>query len=102
MLRVDFSPVPVPAKAKSDVPPLILVIDDEASELSRLSSVVESRFIGVETVSSGDAAVRRIRRLPAPNLVLLDLAAPGMDGLKALKQVRNLQPDLRVGNQPWA
>ena len=76
--------------------PLILVVDDEASELSRISSLLEDHDCQVEALSSGRAAVQRVQRRPVPNLVLLDMAMPGMDGLETLKQMRHLHPDLRV------
>lgn len=78
------------------VHPLILVVDDEPSDLSRICSLLEDHSCRVETVSSGHAAVVRIRRHPVPDLVLLDMGMPGMDGLETLKLLRNLQPDLRV------
>jgi len=76
--------------------PLILVVDDEPSQVSRICSLLEDHACRVETVSSGHAAVERIRRRPVPDLVFLDMGMPVMDGLETLKRLRNLQPDLRV------
>jgi two-component system response regulator AtoC len=76
--------------------PLILVVDHEPSDLSQICSLLEESDCRVETVSSGRAAVERVRRRPVPDLVFLDMCMPGMDGLETLKQLRNLQPDLRV------
>jgi DNA-binding NtrC family response regulator len=50
----------------------------------------------VETVSSGFAAMERVRRSPAPDVVLLDLLMPQMDGIQALEQLRQIRPGLKV------
>jgi CheY-like chemotaxis protein len=50
----------------------------------------------VETASNGADAVRRLREGFSPTLVLLDLEMPGMDGLKTLRRLLKLKPDLKV------
>jgi two-component system response regulator AtoC len=50
----------------------------------------------VETASSGNEAVERISRGLAPDLVLLDLLMPGIDGLETLEKLRRLKPQLKV------
>jgi DNA-binding NtrC family response regulator len=76
--------------------PLVLIVDDDPSELSRLSDDIDGHGCRVEAVSSGEAAVRRVQRRPFPDLVLLDLSMPAMDGLVTLEQIRRVQPNVRV------
>src|SRR6266542_3416093 len=71
----------------------ILVVDDEPSILTFLRTLLEyGNSYKVETASSGHEAVKRMQEGPAPDLVLMDLVMPGMDGLEALTQMRRLRP----------
>jgi DNA-binding NtrC family response regulator len=74
----------------------ILVVDDEPSMLRYLRMLLEVDSHQVETVSSGFAAIERVQRDPAPDVVLLDLLMPHMDGMQALEQLRQLRPGLKV------
>ena len=50
----------------------------------------------VETASTGEEAVERVQKGLTPDLVLLDLLMPGIDGLQTLEQLRQLRPGLKV------
>lgn len=77
-------------------PASILVVDDEPSMLGYVRTLLELDSYRVETASSGTEAVQRVRREPQPNLVLLDLLMPGLDGLETLEQMRGICPSLKV------
>ena len=49
----------------------------------------------VETAASGESAVQSVRR-KAPDLVLLDVGLPGMDGMDTLRELRRDDPNLAV------
>ena len=67
--------------------PSILVVDDDPS-ISRLVRLyLEKEGFEVRTAERGDEAVEEFRRLP-PDLILLDVMLPGMDGYEVLKTVR--------------
>lgn len=83
-----------PSTAKN--PSTILVVDDEPSMLRYMRMLLEVDSYEVETVSSGFAAMERVRRSPAPDVVLLDLLMPQMDGIQALEQLRQIRPGLKV------
>ena len=73
--------------------PSILVVDDDPNN-SRLEQLyLEKENYEVRTADSGDAALAEFRRLP-PDLILLDVMLPGMDGYQVLKNVR------KAGNIP--
>lgn len=73
----------------------ILVVDDEPSILQSLKGVLEDE--GYETVlaGSGEAALEEIVRDP-PDLVLLDIWLPGMDGMEVLERIKKTHPSLPV------
>ena len=67
--------------------PYILVADDDPN-ISRLVALyLEKENFQVKTVARGDDAVNEFHRLP-PDLMLLDVMLPGMDGYQVLKAVR--------------
>ncbi len=74
----------------------ILVVDDEPSVLRYLRTMLEADCYRVETMSSGFQALERVQRDPVPDLILLDLLMPELDGLKTLEHLRQLRPALKV------
>jgi len=79
-----------------NTPPHILVVDDEPGVLRYMRTLLEVESYNVETVSSGREALDRVEKEPVPDLVLLDLLMPDMDGLGTLAQLRRVRPDLKV------
>jgi DNA-binding NtrC family response regulator len=76
--------------------PNILLVDDEPSVLRYTKTLLEIDNYHVETAGSGEEALQRMNRGPAPNLIVLDLVMPGMDGLQTLESCRKLRPDQKV------
>src|SRR5690349_21769653 len=73
----------------------ILVIDDEAPIRDSLKMMLEYEgyeFVGAATGQEGLAVAER----DAPDLVLLDVKMPGMDGLEVLERLRNMNDALPV------
>ena len=67
--------------------PYILVVDDDPN-ISRLEQLyLEKENYEVRVADRGDRAIEEFRRLP-PDLILLDVMLPGMDGYQVLKTVR--------------
>jgi two-component system, cell cycle sensor histidine kinase and response regulator CckA len=81
---------------KSLTRPTLLVVDDSPEILRYLRVLLESESYQVETAATGLDAVRRIRSGGIPSVVLLDLQMPGMDGLKTLRSLLRLRPELKV------
>ncbi len=61
--------------------PRVLIVEDEADIAELLAYKLGREGLRVETCGRGDDAFERIRRQP-PDLVLLDLMLPGLDGLE--------------------
>jgi two-component system, NtrC family, nitrogen regulation response regulator NtrX len=75
--------------------PRILVIDDEPAIRDSLKMILEYEdydFIGAASGPDGVASVRR----EGPDLVLLDIKMPGMNGLETLAEIRKLDEALPV------
>ncbi|TRZ97031.1 MAG: response regulator, partial [Rhodocyclaceae bacterium] len=65
----------------------ILIVDDEPTNLHLLTSLLRSEY-QVRAASSGESALRAATSEPRPDLVLLDLMMPGMDGYAVLEKLR--------------
>jgi two-component system, NtrC family, response regulator AtoC len=84
------------AVVRSNLLPVILVVNSESTHLNQLASAIPGDSYCVETATSVSDALERLQRQPLPNLVLMNVAMPGGDGLEALRNARQLHPDLRV------
>ena len=65
----------------------ILVVDDEPAMVGAVSALVGSAGHQVVTAYDGDTALRRLAE-EQPDLILLDLAMPGRDGVDVCREVR--------------
>ena len=75
--------------------PRILVIDDEGAIRDSLRMILEYedyQFVGAASGQEGIAAVQRER----PDLVLLDIKMPGMDGLEVLRKLHAMDETLPI------
>ena len=73
----------------------ILVVDDEPSIVETLSGILEDEGYNVVTAASGEEAVERFVAT-APDLVILDVWLPGMDGGETLSVLREKNIDACV------
>ena len=73
----------------------VLVVDDE--EIVRLSHMrtLAGQSCNVEAARGGEEALEKMQREPA-DLVLMDLRMPGMEGLAALKAIKEKWPETEV------
>ena len=68
----------------------ILLVDDEPGMLRYIRTLLEVDDYKVETASTGEEALQRVEKGLQPDLVLLDLLMPGIDGLQTLEQLRQI------------
>ncbi len=69
-------------------PSLILVVDDDAKTVAAVRLYLEHAGFAVATAPNGLAALARARAAPAPDLIVLDLMLPGLDGLEVCRRLR--------------
>jgi DNA-binding NtrC family response regulator len=74
----------------------VLLVDDEPGMLRYIRTLLEVEDYKVETASTGEEALERVQKGLSPDLVLLDLLMPGIDGLQTLEQLRQTQPGIKV------
>jgi DNA-binding NtrC family response regulator len=64
--------------------------------LRYMQTLLEVDSFRVETAASGFEALDRVQREPPPQLVILDVVMPELDGLKTLERLREIRPSLKV------
>ena len=74
----------------------ILVVDDEPQMADFLRTLLEVYAFDVETAAGGLEAVERVQRSPFPDLVLLDVVMPEVDGLQTLEILNKVRPGIKV------
>lgn len=73
----------------------VLIVDDEVSILNSLSSILEDEGYEVAVAKSGTEALK-ICLVDPPDLMLLDIWMPEMDGLETLRKVKESSPATQV------
>lgn len=73
----------------------ILIVDDAMFMRSRLRGLLESAGYEVLEAQNGREAVTAFTE-ESPDVILMDVTMPEMDGLEALKEIRAQSPEARV------
>ena len=73
----------------------ILIVDDEKNIVSSLKEILVDEGYDVSVTGDGLDALDMIQSDP-PDLLLLDIWLPGMDGIEVLKTVKTYHPDIEV------
>jgi DNA-binding NarL/FixJ family response regulator len=82
------------AGAPADRPARVLIVDDEPLNVDYLEQELEGLGFVTETAGNGLEALERVAASP-PDLVLLDVMMPGLDGISALRILKN-DPETRL------
>jgi CheY-like chemotaxis protein len=75
---------------------LILSVDDEANILYTREAILEAEGYTVLSASEGEDALELFDAHPVIDLVLLDFAMPGMDGLTIAREMKSRRPSVPI------
>ena len=70
------------------MPARVLIVDDEPSILATMAPLLRSRGYEVSTAMSGKACLESVERVD-PDLIILDLGLPDMDGVEVCRLLRD-------------
>ena len=68
----------------------ILVVDDDMRNVFALSSILEMNGINIEIANDGIEALEKLKEMDKPDLVLMDIMMPIMDGYEAIREIRKI------------
>ncbi len=91
--KVRVHPTHDETEDEPEIPDLVLVVDDSVDNLTMISLDLQQNGYRVATATNGEEAVK-IAAMINPDLILMDLAMPGVDGLESTRQIR-MSEDLR-------
>ena len=77
------------------MPSKILLVDDEREFVQTLSERLLMRDMGSAVAYDGESALELIRD-DDPEVIIVDLKMPGIDGLEILRRVKETRPDIEV------
>ena len=67
--------------------PVILVVDDTPDNLTLMAELLQDRY-AIKVANNGERALRVAAGTPPPDLILLDIMMPDMDGLEVARRLR--------------
>jgi DNA-binding NarL/FixJ family response regulator len=75
--------------------PRVLLAEDNADTAERLRKLLRADFDVVASVQDGDALIGAAERL-LPDVIVTDIAMPGMDGIEAAAIIHHHDPNARI------
>ena len=76
--------------------PYVAVVDDDSAFANYLRTFLSLRGYETRSYSRGDEMLATIKQADPPDIVLLDVMMPGMNGLDTLRALKTAKPDLQV------
>jgi len=93
---VETSPEPASPKVDSAPGALkVLFVDDEEDFVRTMAERLEMREVGSEVALDGNQALQMLEN-EIPDVMVLDLRMPGLDGMEVLRRVKKMYPQIEV------
>ncbi|MCL2789431.1 MAG: response regulator [Desulfobulbus sp.] len=91
----NFHQADIYRKLDFNAPARVLLVDDEREFVQTLSERLLLRDMGSAVAYDGESALEMLRE-DEPDVMILDLKMPGIDGMEVLRQVKATQPGIEV------
>jgi CheY-like chemotaxis protein len=91
----NFHQADIYRKIDFQAPSRVLLVDDEREFVQTLSERLLLRDMGSAVAFDGESALEMLRE-DEPDVMILDLKMPGIDGMEVLRRVKATQPDIEV------
>jgi CheY-like chemotaxis protein/cytidylate kinase len=91
----DFHKADIYRKLDFEMPSKVLLVDDEREFVQTLSERLIMRDMGAAVAYDGESALKLIKE-DEPEVIIVDLKMPGIDGFDVLRQVKQTQPEIEV------
>jgi CheY-like chemotaxis protein len=82
-------------RSSEPTPPLVLVVDDEPVIAETLAAILNRSGYAALSALDGASALETARIMP-PQMLIADVAMPGMDGFELAKEIRRTIPDCEI------
>jgi two-component system response regulator CpxR len=91
----DFHKADIYRKHDFQMPSKVLLVDDEREFVQTLSERLLMRDMGSAVAYDGESALKLIQE-DEPEVIIVDLKMPGIDGLEVLRRVKATRPEIEV------
>jgi len=91
----DFHKADIYRKHDFQMPSKVLLVDDEREFVQTLSERLLMRDMGSAVAYDGESALKLIKE-DDPEVIIVDLKMPGIDGLEVLRRVKETRPEIEV------
>ena len=91
----DFHKTDIYRKHDFEMPSKVLLVDDEREFVQTLSERLIMRDMGSAVAYNGESALNLIKE-DEPEVIIVDLKMPGVDGLEVLRKVKEKRPEIEV------
>jgi CheY-like chemotaxis protein len=91
----DFHKSDIYRKHNFEMPSKVLLVDDEREFVQTLSERLVMRDMGPAVAYDGESALNLIKE-DEPEVVIVDLKMPGIDGFEVLRKVKETRPEIEV------
>lgn len=78
------------SEAESSAKARILIVDDQPENLHTMMTILHDKY-AVVAATSGEKALEFAARQPQPDLILLDIRMPGMDGFETCRRMKGME-----------